>query len=114
MENETALVALYDAFNRRDIDGVLAGLAPGVEWPRAWEGDFVHGHDQVRDYWTRQWAEIDPTVSPTAFRNEDDGQVAVTVHQVVRDRAGAVLADQTVTHVYSFENNLVTGMRIRP
>jgi hypothetical protein len=67
----------------------------------------------VRDYWTRQWAQIEPTVVPTGFRTESDGRIAVTVHQVVRDRAGTTLADQTVTHVYRFVDDLVAEMEIR-
>ncbi len=50
---------LYERFNARDIDGVLAHLASDVDWPNGWEGGYVKGHDEVRDYWTRQWAEID-------------------------------------------------------
>jgi hypothetical protein len=52
-------------------------------------------------------------VEPAGFAVEGDGRVAVTVHQVVRDRAGAVLADQTVTHVYAFDGDLVSSMEIR-
>ena len=32
------LEAGYDAFNRRDIEAALAGMAPDVDWPNAWEG----------------------------------------------------------------------------
>ncbi|MBO3743060.1 nuclear transport factor 2 family protein [Actinoplanes flavus] len=107
------LTDLYAAFNRRDIPAVLDALAPDVSWPNGWEGGVVHGHDQVSAYWRRQWAEVDPTVTPTAFTTEPDGRIAVTVHQVVRDRAGTTLADQTVTHVYRFSDGLVAAMEIR-
>lgn len=104
---------MYAAFNRRDIPAVLAVLAPDVSWPNGWEGGTVTGHEQVRGYWTRQWAEIDPSVTPTAFAVEPDGRVAVTVHQVVRTPQGAVVADETLAHVYRFSGDLVTGMEIR-
>jgi ketosteroid isomerase-like protein len=29
---------LYEAFNRRDIDGVLAMMSDDVDWPSAWKG----------------------------------------------------------------------------
>lgn len=112
-EHANRLTQLYEAFNRRDIPAVLAALTPDVAWPNGWEGGTVHGHDEVRDYWTRQWAELDPTVVPTGFAVADDGAVAVTVHQVVRDTSGAVLVDGTVTHVYRFAGDLVREMRIR-
>ncbi|MER7005518.1 nuclear transport factor 2 family protein [Dactylosporangium sp. NPDC000555] len=111
-ERSDRLAAMYAAFNRRDIPAVLAALAPNVSWPNGWEGGRVHGHEQVRDYWTRQWAEIDPVVLPVAFAAEPDGRVAVTVHQVVRTMQGAVIADERVEHVYRFAADLVTDMEI--
>jgi ketosteroid isomerase-like protein len=107
------LRSLYEAFNRRDIPAALAALAPDVSWPNGWEGGFVQGHDQVRAYWTRQWAEIDPTVVPTAFAAEGDGRVTVTVHQIVRTKQGSVVADQVVKHVYRFTGNLIADMEIQ-
>ena len=104
---------LYAAFNRRDIDGVLASMHPEVLWPNGWQGGYVCGHDAVRDYWTRQWLAIDPCVTPTAFTEEADGRMRVTVHSLVRDRAGQVLAEHVVEHVYAFEGDLVRTMEIR-
>lgn len=60
MHDEQRMRALYDAFNARDIDTVLAAMTQDVDWPNAWEGGRVHGRDAVRSYWTRQWAEINP------------------------------------------------------
>jgi ketosteroid isomerase-like protein len=112
-DQQRRLTDLYAAFNRRDVPALLAAMTPDVVWPNGWEGGTVRGRDEVRDYWTRQWAEIDPTVVPTGFGLEDDGRIAVTVHQVVRDAAGAVIADRTVTHVYRFDGALVSEMEIR-
>jgi nuclear transport factor 2 (NTF2) superfamily protein len=109
------LTELYAAFNARDIPTVLAALAPDVAWANGWEGGAVHGHDEVRAYWTRQWAEIDPTVTPTAFDREPDDRIAVTVDQTVRSLAGDLLTDNTTTHLYAFRaDGLVTSMEIRP
>ncbi|MBY8873129.1 nuclear transport factor 2 family protein [Micromonospora sp. PLK6-60] len=112
-EHRQLLDQLYAAFNRRDLPTLLSALAPDVSWPNGWEGGIVHGRQQVRDYWTRQWAEIDPVVRPVAFDVEADGRLNVTVHQVVRDRAGAVIADGEVRHVYRFVDGLVAEMEIR-
>ena len=103
----------YAAFHRRDIDTLVAAMTPDVRWPNGWEGGVVVGRDAVRDYWTRQWAEIDPTVEPTRVTVEEDGRVGVTVDQVVRDPAGVILFERTVTHVYRFAGDLVTDMEIR-
>ncbi len=104
----------YVAFNARDIDAALARMTPDVAWPRAFKGGFVRGHEEVRTYWTEQWSEIDPHVEPVAFHSEDDGQVLVEVHQVVRDLAGAVLADEHVGHRFTIEHGLIQVMEVCP
>src|SRR4051794_880856 len=112
-ETREALIReLYEAFNRREIDRVLAAMHPDVLWPNGWEGGHVRGQAEVREYWQRQWAAIDPIVTPTAIAEEPDGRVRVTVDSVVRDRAGRVLSHGKVAHLYRFENGLVRDMEI--
>jgi hypothetical protein len=112
---EIALLrAAYVAFNARDIDAALAIMTPDVSWPRAFKGGFVHGPEEIRAYWTEQWSEIDGRVEPVAFHPEDDGQILVDVHQVVRDLAGAVLADEHVGHRFTFEHGLIKAMEVCP
>jgi hypothetical protein len=106
------LRSLYDAFNARDIDTVVAAMAPDVDWPNGWQGGRVVGHDAVRRYWERQWAEIRPTVRPTLISERGDGTVEVAVHQVVRDRTGTILDVADVRHVYAFAGDLVCRMDV--
>jgi nuclear transport factor 2 (NTF2) superfamily protein len=113
IDREDLLRAMYEAFNARDIDTVLRQLTPDVDWPNAWEGGRVHGHDGIRDYWTRQWAAIDPHVEPVGFADRDDGRTEVRVRQLVRDLAGEIVAQGEVLHVYAFgEDGLVTRMDV--
>jgi hypothetical protein len=110
---ETELLrAAYAAFNARNIDAALALMTPDVEWPRAFKGGFVHGREEIRAYWTEQWGEISPHVKPVAFHREDAGRVLVEVHQVVRDSAGAVLADEHVGHRFTIERGLIRRMEV--
>lgn len=106
------LRAAYAAFNARNIDAALSLMTPDVAWPRAFKGGFVRGPDEVRAYWTEQWSEIDPNVEPLAFYPEDDGRILVEVHQVVRDLAGNVLADERVGHRFTLEHGLIQGMEV--
>ncbi len=106
------LCAAYTAFNARDIDAALALMTPDVAWPKAFKGGFVRGPEEVRAYWTEQWSEIDPHVEPVAFYPEDGGQISVEVHQVVRDLAGAVLADEHVGHRFTIAHGLIQGMEV--
>jgi nuclear transport factor 2 (NTF2) superfamily protein len=107
------LEALYERFNARDIDAILPNLTSDVAWPNGWEGGYVHGRDEVRDYWTRQWGEIDGTVVPQEFVTQPDGRINVTVHQVVKDLDGKLLADTTVHHIYRLRDHQVEHMEIQ-
>ena len=107
------LRSIYDSFNRRDIDAVLAKMAPEVDWPNGMEGGRVHGREAVRQYWLRQWSQINPLVEPQSFHTDAAGAIVVNVHQVIHDLAGALLADRIVQHVYRVENGLIQSMDIR-
>jgi hypothetical protein len=104
--------ALYDAFNARDIDGVLAQFAPDVDWPDAWHGGRVVGHDAVRAYWLAQWEVIDPLVTPRRVRELPDGRIEVLVDQVVRDPDGDLLGGASVLHTYTFTGSLISRMDV--
>jgi len=106
------LCAAYAAFNARDIDAALALMTPDVAWPRAFKGGFVEGHEAIRAYWTEQWGEIDPNVEPVSFDCGDAGSILVEVHQVVRDLAGATLADDHVGHRFTMEGGLIRKMEV--
>jgi ketosteroid isomerase-like protein len=106
------ITALYARFNARDIDGVLAHLAPDVDWPNAWEGGRVHGHHAVREYWTRQWTQIDGIVEPAQI-DVDGNTVTVHVDQTVKDLDGNLLSESRVKHVYEFDDDgLVARMDV--
>ncbi len=102
----------YNAFNVRDIDTVLSVMHPDVYWPNGWEGGYVEGHRGVRDYWTRQWKEIDPNVKPVSMKENENGQIEVVVHQVAKDMQGNILFDGMVKHVYTIEHGLIKSMEI--
>jgi len=108
------LRAAYTAFNARDIDAALATMTADVAWPKAFKGGFVRGPEEVRAYWTEQWSEINPHVEPVVFYPEDAGRILVNVHQVVRDLAGAVLADEHVGHRFTLAHGLIQAMEVGP
>ena len=112
MDHDRLLRDLYDAFNARDVEAVLAAVTDDVDWPNAWEGGRVHGKDAMRSYWTRQWAEIDPHVEPVEVAERDDGRVAVAVEQTVLDLDGGLIAKRSVRHVYAFRDGLVARMDV--
>ena len=109
---EDLLTRMYVAFNARDIDTVLSMLAPDVDWPNGMEGGRVSGRDGVRDYWSRQFAVLDPRVDPERVVRLDGDRIAVEVKQVVRDLSGKLVVDQMVRHTYTFRDGFVIRMDI--
>jgi hypothetical protein len=114
MSDEVELLKrVYDRFNARDMETVLASMHEDVIWANGMEGGHVHGRDGVRNYWTRQWAMIDPHVEPVSFSSGLDGELVVEVHQTVRDLQGNILADQMVGHIFRLESGLIKHFDIR-
>lgn len=102
----------YEGFNARKIDEVFSVMTPDIHWPKAFEGGYVIGFDAVREYWTRQWSEINPKVEPISISERPDGKVEVLVGQLVCSLDGSVIFDGEVKHVYSFSDNLIESMDI--
>lgn len=102
----------YTAFNQRNIDNALSTMQPDVQWSKAWEGGYISGHDEIKQYWTRQWTEINPKVEPIGFEERDNGSLEVQVHQNVKDLQGNLMFDGTVKHVYTFKDGLIQTMDI--
>lgn len=113
MIEQTAFInRLYSLFNARKLDEILELLAPDVVWANGMEGGHVHGHVGVRDYWSRQWEMIDPSVEPTRISVSTSGDVVVDVHQVVRDLAGKTLSDETVRHSFTIHEGKIARFDI--
>jgi ketosteroid isomerase-like protein len=119
-EEVKVLERIYDRFNARDIDGVLAALAEDVAWANGMDGGHVHGHEAVRSYWTRQWTMISPHVAPVRFHRTTDGAIIADVLQTIRDLDGNPLhgqahglTDKTVGHVFRFQNGKVVRFDIQ-
>ena len=112
-DNVELIKRIYDRFNARDMESVLAALHEDVIWANGMEGGHVHGREGVRSYWTRQWVMIDPHVEPVAFAEGQNAEVIVEVNQKVRDLKGNLLADKMVRHIFRIENGLVRRFDIR-
>ncbi len=121
VDDEIALVKrMYDFFNARDIDGVLAVLTDNVAWANGMDGGHVHGRAAVREYWTHQWKIVSPHVEPVSFSKAADGSIFAEVQQSVRDLEGKPLEgqthglkDKTVTHIFRLRDGKVSHFDIR-
>lgn len=111
-QNLTLIQKSYSAFNSRDIDAALSTFHSNVQWPKAFEGGYVKGHDEIREYWTRQWSEINPNVEPIKVTARQNENLEVQVHQVVKDLHENIMFDGQVKHIYTLEDNLLRRMDI--
>ncbi|MFC0779932.1 nuclear transport factor 2 family protein [Flavobacterium sp. HJSW_4] len=109
---EHVIEKAYNAFNERNIDNCLSTMQNNVQWSKAWEGGYISGHDEIREYWTRQWTEINPKVLPVGFDERENGSLEVKVHQNVKDLQGNLMFDGLVKHVYTFQDGLIKTMDI--
>lgn len=112
-EAEQLLRQAYAKFNARDIDAAIALMCPDVVWPNGMEGGVVHGHGGVREYWTRQWRVVNPSVQPLSIEEVAANRFDVEVQQLVKDLEGQVLLDRVVHHVYVLRGGLIASMEVR-
>src|SRR4030088_3254220 len=111
MANTQTLIAeVYSAFNQRNIDGALALMTESVSGPKASEGGRVVGKEEIRAYWSRQWKEFDPHVTPVEVIDRGVGKIDVRVHQLVKNLNGDVLSDSEVWHFYPTADSLIERM----
>jgi hypothetical protein len=106
--NNEFLQNLYDAFNKREIETIIALMRSDVKWANGVEGGFIYGRDAVRQYWTNQFKAIQPELATLKFETDENNRKVVTVHQIIKDLQGNVLADATVHQIFTIENGLVS------
>jgi hypothetical protein len=113
MTTQEVISRAYSAFNQRDVDATLVLMSENVSWPKASEGGRVVGKREIREYWTRQWAEFDPRVDVLEVIEREAGKTDVKVHQLVKNLKGDVLSDTELWHVYTIANGLIERMDIK-
>lgn len=113
MDNrESVLRRSYAAFNTRDMEMAVQGLAPDVEWSDQLAGGVLKGPEAVAAYWKRQWDTLDPTFVLKHIAPDRNGHTVVTLLQTVRGLDGVIISQGLVRHVHEFENGMVRRMRI--
>ncbi|MEL6457210.1 MAG: nuclear transport factor 2 family protein [Cyanobacteria bacterium J06621_15] len=102
------LQKLYDAFNNREIETIISFMHPDVKWANGLEGGFVYGQDAVREYWKNQFNHIRAELETLKFETDKNNRNVVTVHQVIRDLQGNLLADATIQQIFTIEDGLIS------
>jgi len=102
---------LYKDFNDRNIDLVISKMTDNVKWANGMDGGYVYGHDGVREYWNRQFKLVSSKVTPLTIVMEHE-VVKISVHQVVHDLNGILLAEEWVVHYFHLQNNKIAAFDI--
>lgn len=114
MEKETELIKqLYEDFNVRKADAILAKLTDDVIWANGMEGGYIQGHKDLRDYWERQWAMLNPQIKAVGFSKTEDGSILVDVLFNGHSPQGQVFKDMQAGHVFHIKNGLVSRFDIQ-
>jgi hypothetical protein len=106
--NKEFLQNLYDAFNKREIETIISAMRPDVKWANGLEGGFVYGQGAVREYWSNQFKNIQPQLETLKIETDENNRDIVTVHQIIKDLQGNVLADATIHQIFTIEDGLIS------
>jgi ketosteroid isomerase-like protein len=109
-DTEALLTRLYEAFNRKDIEAVIAYLHPDVSWPNLFGEGRLQGRDAMRRMWRDQFAAINPEATPIAYTTLPDGRVRVEIAYVVRTLDGRLFTEEVATNTYRFKDDQIIGM----
>lgn len=103
----------YSAFNHREIEAGIALMDPEVDWPNVPEGGFVHGRDQLREHWRKQFSQVDPHIEIGRIDEKADGRVEAQVRQIVRKLDGTKVSDDRLLHVFTIANERIKRMEVK-
>ena len=106
--NRQFLQNLYDAFNKGETETIISVMHPDVKWANGVEGGFVYGRDAVCEYWTNQYKVIQVQLETLKFETDENNRNVVTVHQLIKDLQGNLLADATVQQIFTIEDGLIS------
>lgn len=109
--NTVLLKKAYYALNTRNLDAALAMMHPNVSWSNGMSG-YVNGHEELREYWNKQWSMVDADVEPVSILTEGKDKVVANVRHVVRDMHENIIEDEMLQHTYLIEDNLIKHMDV--
>lgn len=106
-QNADTVKAIYDCFGRGDVSGILARLAPDVEWEHDWGGPALkwypprRGRDGVVQFFATLADFEFLRFEPSAFL-EGGNMVAVPIHLELRVKANGKVIRDLEMHLWTF------------
>lgn len=111
MNNSKRTAEILEAWNRSDLEGLLARVDPNLLWSPATmahvEGEDFHGHDGFTRF-VEQWNEVWPTwdVEIEEIREVGD-RVVVLGHVHARGRGSGLELESPVAYLFEFRDDLL-------
>ena len=115
-ENVEMVRRSLDAWNRRDVDGWLAGSHPEIEWfsevARRVEGaeTVYRGAAELRRYWDEWHSVWEVTIDVSEVRDLGDTVVALARFRA-RGEASGIDVDAPIAYVVEFDGGLARRVR---
>jgi ketosteroid isomerase-like protein len=109
--DEDRIAHLYDAFNTRAFDRLLAGMAPDISWPDEVEDRRLEGLAAVRDYFETATAPLRVRHQPLVLFSPAPGWVEALTRQTVSSAAdGSLWSSMRVRHRFTLRDGLITRL----
>jgi len=105
--SDALIVALFDAFNARDLDAARALIHPEADWPDVFSEGRLHGRDQILAMWSEQFRQFSPECFLIEMTALPDGRRRVRTNHVVRNLEGKIFTDEQATMTYKFRDGLI-------
>jgi ketosteroid isomerase-like protein len=109
-ENVETVVRFIDAYNRRDVEGMLEDLDPAVEWHPALplvlgEATVYQGHEGARE-WLRNLYDVADKAEVEYSEIRDLGERVLGIgHMRIRGSGSGAETDSPFAHVTAFGEN---------
>lgn len=113
MPADDLLRTAYAAYNRQDLDPLLAMVSDDVDWPDS-AGGRLNGRAALREYWREQWTRTRTHDEPVAITHRGDGRVVARIDQVVRSLDGQVVSAGAFDHIHLVAGGLLRRLDIEP
>ncbi len=110
-DHRELLLQAYAAYNSQDVEALVALISDDVDWPDDDAGR-LHGKEEVRAYWTEQWARTRTHDEPVGFSERNDGRTAVHISQIVHSLDGPVISKGQLRHLHRIERDRIVRMDV--
>jgi hypothetical protein len=129
-ESIEALRGVYEAFNRRDMEGLLDGFDPGIEIQETEDLGYAalllrvlgprfvvlsggyHGHEEVRGLFQTVWDISESFVAEPQEFVEVDDQIMVTLHLQAEAKASGVGGEGQTAHLWTMKGRKASRLQV--